>query len=124
MSARRKVQGRHPGGSTLVGPVLRFEACTLGDGRRRTPTQHREFSQLAVDRVAVVEGNLDAYLKQAAPSSRRLGPDDPLRPGSSLTARRAVELWKDHAISRALDVEARRLKATGRSFYTISGAGH
>jgi 2-oxoisovalerate dehydrogenase E1 component len=79
---------------------------------------------MAVDRVAVVERNLDAYLAGATPASTRLAADAPLREGSSLTARRAVELWEDQAISRALDVEARRLKATGRSFYTISGAGH
>jgi 2-oxoisovalerate dehydrogenase E1 component len=76
------------------------------------------------DRVTVVERNLDTYLGEASAAPTRLTALDPLRPGSALTAARALELWEDQAISRALDVEARRLKATGKSFYTISGAGH
>jgi 2-oxoisovalerate dehydrogenase E1 component len=79
---------------------------------------------LAIDRVALVEKNLDSYLSTASPAASRLGADEPLRPGSGLTARAAVELWEDQATSRALDVESRRLKATNRSFYTISSAGH
>jgi 2-oxoisovalerate dehydrogenase E1 component len=79
---------------------------------------------LAIDRVALVERNLDSYLSSASPAASRLGPDEPLRPGSGLSARAAVQLWEDQAISRALDVESRRLKATNRSFYTISSAGH
>src|SRR5439155_7438951 len=55
---------------------------------------------------------------------RRLGAGDPLRPGSGLTARQAVELFEDQALSRALDVAARELKRAGRGFYTISSAGH
>jgi 2-oxoisovalerate dehydrogenase E1 component len=79
---------------------------------------------LAIDRVALVEKNLDSYLSTAAAAASRLGPEEPLRPASGLTARAAVELWEDQATSRALDVESRRLKATNRSFYTISSAGH
>ncbi|MBT8338201.1 MAG: MFS transporter [Gemmatimonadetes bacterium] len=44
--------------------------------------------------------------------------------GSTLTASRAVALFEDQLLSRAIDVEARRLKAHGTSFYTISSAGH
>ncbi len=76
------------------------------------------------NRVVVVEANLDRYLAGARPAARRLAPDAPLRAGSGLTARKAVELFEDQAASRALDVVARELKKDGRSFYTISSAGH
>ncbi len=79
---------------------------------------------MATDRVSVVEEKLDQYLTEASPAPDPLAGDDPLRPGSRLTAARAVRLWEDQAASRALDVEARRLKARGESFYTISSAGH
>lgn len=82
-----------------------------------------------MNRVEAVERQLDGYLENAlAPDpgglGRRLSPNDPVRPGSSLTARQALELFEDQVLSRALDVEARELKKDGRSFYTISSAGH
>jgi 2-oxoisovalerate dehydrogenase E1 component len=81
---------------------------------------------MSMDRVAVVEENLERYLAEAGRDAcpARLPPDAPVRPGSGLSAARAVRLWEDQATSRALDVEARRLKASGESFYTISSAGH
>ena len=47
-----------------------------------------------------------------------------MREGSGLTARKAIELFEDQLTSRQLDVAARELKKTNRSFYTISSAGH
>ena len=79
---------------------------------------------MTTNRVAVVEKTLDDHLLAAAPAARLLGPDEPLRPGSGLTARKARELFEDMVASRALDVAARELKRTGRSFYTIGSAGH
>ncbi|TVP50199.1 MAG: MFS transporter, partial [Gemmatimonadales bacterium] len=87
---------------------------------------------MAIDRVSLVEEQLVRFLKDAETTSSGsasspaaiLGPEDPIRPGSSLTASRAVELWADQVLSRSIDAEARRLKATNRSFYTISSAGH
>jgi 2-oxoisovalerate dehydrogenase E1 component len=79
---------------------------------------------MTFDRVAIVERALDDYLEKAAPPATPLAPDDPLRPGGSLDARKAIELWEDQVTSRALDVAARELKKTDRSFYTISSAGH
>jgi 2-oxoisovalerate dehydrogenase E1 component len=79
---------------------------------------------MSTDRVAIVQRNLDRLLAEATPASRRLGPNEPLRDGTSLTAGRALHLFEDQLLSRMADVEARRLKATGRSFYTISSAGH
>jgi len=78
---------------------------------------------MTFDRVAVVEDALDGLLTGLTPAAR-LEPDAPLRPGSTLTAREAVELFEDQVTSRQLDVSARRLKKTNRSFHTIGGAGH
>ncbi len=79
---------------------------------------------MSTNRVAVVESNLYSYLESAEPAPRPLSPDEPLHAGGSLTARGAVALFEDQTLSRALDVAARELKKTGRSFYTISSAGH
>ena len=79
---------------------------------------------MTFDRVAIVEAALDAYLAQAAAVPTALAGDAPLREGSGLTARKAVELFEDQLLSRQIDVAARELKKTNRSFYTISSAGH
>ena len=79
---------------------------------------------MTFDRVAIVEAALDAVLLQSRPAVVPLAGDEPLRPGSGLTARKAVELFEDQLLSRELDVAARELKKTNRSFYTISSAGH
>jgi len=76
------------------------------------------------DRVAIVERQLDSYLEAAGPMPRRLAADAPLRDGGDLTAGRALVLFEDQLASRQLDVAARELKKTNRSFYTISSAGH
>ena len=76
------------------------------------------------DRVAVVEATLDAYLDEAVAPDASIGRMDPLHAGSGLTARKAIELFEDQVLSRQLDVAARELKKTNRSFYTIGSAGH
>jgi 2-oxoisovalerate dehydrogenase E1 component len=48
----------------------------------------------------------------------------PVRPGSGLTGDAALALLDAQLANRALDIEARRLRATGRGFYTIGSAGH
>jgi 2-oxoisovalerate dehydrogenase E1 component len=79
---------------------------------------------MTFDRVAIVEGALDAYLASATPAETLQDADAALRPGGRLTARKAVELFEDQVTSRQLDVAARELKKTNRSFYTIGSAGH
>ncbi len=79
---------------------------------------------MTFDRVAIVEAALDACLQAATPAPHRLAPGEPIRPGSSLTAHAAIQLFEDQLLSRALDVSARELKKSERSFYTISSAGH
>ncbi len=76
------------------------------------------------DRVDIVERQLDRYLDSAQPAAARLEPTAPLRDGGELTAATALALFEDQVASRQLDVAARELKKTNRSFYTISSAGH
>ncbi len=97
--------------------------------RGTTPLIHcSKAGALATDRVSLVDTTLRRYLAEAAAdrgdAPALLPPGAPLRPGTSLGAAEAVALWEDQATSRAIDVEARRLKASNRSFYTISSAGH
>ena len=75
-------------------------------------------------RVTIVQANLRRYLDGAAPASHRLAPDQPLRAGSSLTVREALDLFQDQVRSRQLDVMSRKLKEQDQSFYTIASAGH
>lgn len=79
---------------------------------------------MTFDRVAIVGAALDALLDAPAPAATILPPDAPLHAGSGLTVRRAMALFEDQLLSREIDVAARELKKTNRSFYTISSAGH
>ncbi|MAW60620.1 MAG: MFS transporter [Planctomycetes bacterium] len=79
---------------------------------------------MSADRVTIVEEQLDRLLAEAQPAAELLAPDEVLRPGSSLSAARARNLFEDMVLSRTLDVAARALKARGEGFYTISSAGH
>ncbi|HEY7463337.1 MAG TPA: thiamine pyrophosphate-dependent enzyme [Candidatus Limnocylindria bacterium] len=79
---------------------------------------------MTFDRVPIVEAALDAYLADAPADVAPLPADSPLRGGSTLTARMAMQLFEDQVASRAVDVAARELKKSNRSFYTISSAGH
>jgi len=76
------------------------------------------------DRVAIVERQLDQYLTHATAADRRLGLHAPLRPGTDLTVAAALGLFEDQVASRQIDVAARELKKTNRSYYTIGSAGH
>jgi 2-oxoisovalerate dehydrogenase E1 component len=76
------------------------------------------------DRVTIVEDQLDTYLSGAAPIPARSEPSSPLHESSTLTVAQARAIFEDQLVSRQLDVAARELKKTSRSFYTISSAGH
>ncbi len=79
---------------------------------------------MTFDRVPIVEHALDTALAALSASTRRLAPRDPVAAGSTLDAATAIGLFEDQVLSRALDVAARELKKTNRSFYTIGSAGH
>ena len=79
-----------------------------------------------MDRVRVVEAALDDAIATAAT------PATPVTPGcgSALgvadgpTVAEALAAYEDQLTSRAIDVLARRLRAEGVGYYTISSAGH
>lgn len=79
---------------------------------------------MTFDRVTVVERALDDLLDSAGAALTSLALDAPLHLGGSLTARRGLQLFEDQVASRQLDIAARELKKTDRSFYTIGSAGH
>ncbi|MGI9629193.1 MAG: thiamine pyrophosphate-dependent enzyme [Longimicrobiales bacterium] len=79
---------------------------------------------MSTDRIAVVEGRLADYLASAAPADVLLDDDASVGGESSLTAGAARLIFEDQCLSRAIDAKARRMKADGTSFYTISSAGH
>jgi 2-oxoisovalerate dehydrogenase E1 component len=79
---------------------------------------------VVADRVAIVEANLDRAIDETTPAGRALVPHAPIAQGRELTAQQAVDVFADQVTSRALDVAARDLKATGAGYYTISSAGH
>ena len=72
------------------------------------------------DRVAIVERQLDTYLDGAEPAAHRLDPHSPLHAATTLTAGTALGIFEDQLASRQIDVAARELKKTGRS-YIIEG---
>jgi 2-oxoisovalerate dehydrogenase E1 component len=81
---------------------------------------------VAVDRAPLLDRRfldaLDTLEPIAAPP--RLDLAGPIRPGSGLTGRRAIELFDAQAASRHLDLAARALRARGEGFYTIGSSGH
>ena len=77
-----------------------------------------------ISRVDIVQARFENYLARAQPARLRLAPADPLHPGSTLTAGRALEVFEDQLTSRLLDIAARELKKKNQGFYTISSAGH
>lgn len=79
---------------------------------------------MATDRVSIVQERLDALLRDTPDPDGVLSRDQPLSDSTTLTVGQALEVFEDQLLSRALDVEARRLKSLGLGYYTISSAGH
>ncbi len=79
---------------------------------------------MTFDRVPIVEHALDAALASLPAPASRLAPADPVTPSATLAVSTAIGLFEDMVLSRSLDVAARELKKTNRSFYTIGSAGH
>jgi 2-oxoisovalerate dehydrogenase E1 component len=75
-------------------------------------------------RVEIVQEAFLNWLASAPAPTVRLDDDEPLGSHTTLTARRAREVFEDQLASRLLDVAAREMRKTNQSFYTISSAGH
>jgi 2-oxoisovalerate dehydrogenase E1 component len=80
---------------------------------------------MAVDRSEIVDQNLIQLLLGWKTGPRQsLGLDAPLRPGTELDGRAALELLESQFVARHLDIEARAMKRRDQSYYTIGSAGH
>src|SRR5215510_12606340 len=81
---------------------------------------------MAVDRAPLLDRRfLDALDALAAQGGRpALALDAPIRDGSRLTARAAIDLFDAQVASRHLDYAARALRARNEGFYTIGSSGH
>ncbi len=65
-----------------------------------------------------------ATISAMSGSARHRAGDEPIRAGSSLTARVCLALFDVQLGSRHLDLAARWLRAQGRGYYTIGSSGH
>ncbi len=79
-----------------------------------------------MDRVRAVEAALaDAIATAVTPATPvALRPGSPLGAADGPTVAEALAAYEDQLTSRAIDVLARRLRADGTGYYTISSAGH
>jgi 2-oxoisovalerate dehydrogenase E1 component len=81
---------------------------------------------MSIRREHKVAGRFEALLElHHGPDPDRTGPmDGPIVPGVALTRRLAVRILEAGLQSRLQDLEARRMKDEGRSYYTIGSSGH
>jgi 2-oxoisovalerate dehydrogenase E1 component len=88
------------------------------------PAAPNEYNRaVAVDRAPLLDRRfLDGL--QALEDRAPLDLDAPIRAGSRLTGRAAIELFEAQVASRHLDFAARALRARGEGFYTIGSSGH
>jgi 2-oxoisovalerate dehydrogenase E1 component len=71
-----------------------------------------------------IDNHFVAAVQALEPPERHCDPAEPLRVGTALTGREAIELFDAQAGSRHLDFAARYLRARSQGFYTIGSAGH
>ncbi len=78
-----------------------------------------------VSRAVAVESSFrERVARRPAVAVRRTDLDAPVRAGTALSAREALELFDAQIESRILDLLARELKSENASFYTIGSSGH
>ena len=79
---------------------------------------------MAVNRAGIVDRNFVALLGELPEGPPRVDLDRPVREGTALSARAAMQLFESQIESRHLDLAARALKARDACFYTIGSSGH
>ncbi len=81
---------------------------------------------MTIRREGKVEGRLERLIQDhpGADPTAAGSLDAPIVRGSALTRRTALQLFEAGMQSRLQDLEARRMKDEGRSFYTIGSSGH
>ena len=77
-----------------------------------------------IRREGPVEGRLLDLIREHPGSRAGADPDARVVPDAELTGRAALALFEAALQSRLQDLEARRLKDRGESFYTIGSSGH
>ena len=78
-----------------------------------------------VNRAEVVDQNFIEFVQaHAGPRWAKPRADQPVAPGSALTAQAFVELFESQLVSRHLDLMARVLRVQNKVFYTIGSSGH
>lgn len=79
---------------------------------------------MALDSAAQTDQRFRKLLETASPAVPCANPELPVRPGSTLTGTKLLEIFEAQMITRQLDQAARRMRAEGQGFYTIASAGH
>jgi 2-oxoisovalerate dehydrogenase E1 component len=84
------------------------------------PARKRQFN-----RAQVVDQNFSEFVREYdGPAGTAPAADQPVLPGSLLSARDFLELFESQLISRHLDLMARVLRVENKVFYTIGSSGH
>jgi 2-oxoisovalerate dehydrogenase E1 component len=79
----------------------------------------------AINRAAIVDRNfLDFLDGWDEPAAAPADPDAVMRPGSTLTGRVFLDLFRYQIQSRQIDLVAREMRARNEGFYTIGSSGH
>jgi 2-oxoisovalerate dehydrogenase E1 component len=79
---------------------------------------------MAVNRAGIVDRNFVTFVAELREGAPRQDLDAPVREDTSLSARKALQLFESQLESRHLDLAARALKARNQCFYTIGSSGH
>ena len=79
---------------------------------------------MAVNRADVIDQQFRDLCAGLTPAPPRDDLDSPVRAGSGLSARRALQIYESMLSSRHLDFAARALRARNQGFYTIGSSGH
>ena len=77
------------------------------------------------NRAEAIDANFAAFLDGwSGRSERTVTGGAPVRPGAPMSARELREIFESQVVSRHLDLISRKLRAEGRSYYTIGSSGH
>ena len=82
-------------------------------------------SARAINRAAIVDRNFIDFLESwDEPAAAPADPDAVMHPGSTLTGRVFLDLFRYQIQSRQIDLVAREMRARNEGFYTIGSSGH
>lgn len=79
---------------------------------------------MSEDRATLVDEAFVAGVRALSAARERASIEAAIHGGTALTGKRALALLDSQMASRHLDLAARKLRASGRGFYTIGSSGH